>query len=152
MSSYCKFVKYCWLLKQEFELQGCTYTGIFSTVSTAAWPAGVTADTELTITIGSLSTAHRVALTLVLLKWKWKSCPTVCDPVDCSLPGSSVHGIFQARMLEQAAISCNSVLAISFHNLKSPEEGRAKHMILRWLWMNGKELSKWSWILFSTGI
>jgi len=27
-------------------------------------------------------------------------CPTPCDPMDCSLPGSSVHGIFQARILE----------------------------------------------------
>ena len=27
-------------------------------------------------------------------------CPTLCDPMDCSLPGSSVHGIFQARVLE----------------------------------------------------
>ena len=27
-------------------------------------------------------------------------CVTLCDPVDCSLPGSSVHGIFQARVLE----------------------------------------------------
>ena len=27
-------------------------------------------------------------------------CPTVCDPMDCSLPGSSVHGTFQARILE----------------------------------------------------
>ena len=26
-----------------------------------------------------------------------QSCPTLCDPMDCSLPGSSVHGIFQAR-------------------------------------------------------
>ena len=29
-----------------------------------------------------------------------QSCPTLCDPVDCSLPGSSVHGILQARILE----------------------------------------------------
>ena len=34
-----------------------------------------------------------------------QSCPTLCDPVDCSLPGSSVHGILQARMLEWVAIS-----------------------------------------------
>ena len=27
-------------------------------------------------------------------------CPVLCDPMDCSLPGSSVHGIFQARILE----------------------------------------------------
>ena len=29
-----------------------------------------------------------------------QSCPTLSDPMDCSLPGSSVHGIFQARVLE----------------------------------------------------
>ena len=34
-----------------------------------------------------------------------QSRPTVCDPMDCSLPGSSVHGIFQARVLEWVAIS-----------------------------------------------
>ena len=34
-----------------------------------------------------------------------QSCPTLCDPVDCSLPRSSIHGIFQARVLEWVAIS-----------------------------------------------
>ena len=34
-----------------------------------------------------------------------QSCPTLCDPMDCSLLGSSVHGIFQARILEWVAIS-----------------------------------------------
>ena len=33
-----------------------------------------------------------------------QSCPTLCDPMDCSLPGSSFHGIFQARVLEWGAI------------------------------------------------
>ena len=32
-------------------------------------------------------------------------CPTLCDPMDCSPPGSSIHGIFQARILEWVAIS-----------------------------------------------
>ena len=32
-----------------------------------------------------------------------QSCPTLSDPVDCSLPGSSVHEIFQARVLEWVA-------------------------------------------------
>ena len=32
-------------------------------------------------------------------------CPTLCDPMDCSPPGSSVHGIFQARVLEWCAIA-----------------------------------------------
>ena len=34
-----------------------------------------------------------------------QSCPTLCDPMDCSLPCSSVHGIFQARVLEWVTIS-----------------------------------------------
>ena len=34
-----------------------------------------------------------------------QSCPTLSDPLDCSLPGSSVHGIFQARVLEWGAIA-----------------------------------------------
>ena len=33
-----------------------------------------------------------------------KSCLTLCDPMDCSLPSSSVHGILQARILEWVAI------------------------------------------------
>ena len=32
-------------------------------------------------------------------------CPTVCDPMDCSLPGSSIYGTFQARILEWAAMT-----------------------------------------------
>ena len=34
-----------------------------------------------------------------------QSCPTLCDPIDCSLPSSSVHGIFQAIILEWVAIA-----------------------------------------------
>ena len=34
-----------------------------------------------------------------------QSCPTPSDPMDCSLPGSSIHGIFQARVLEWGAIA-----------------------------------------------
>ena len=34
-----------------------------------------------------------------------QSCPTLPDPMDCSLPGFPVHGIFQARVLEQGAIA-----------------------------------------------
>ena len=34
-----------------------------------------------------------------------QSCLTLSDPMDCSLPGSSIHGIFQARLLEWGAIA-----------------------------------------------
>ena len=50
------------------------------------------------------------------LKWSWcnnnrtesevtQLCPTLCDPMDCCPPGSSVHGILQTRILEWVAIS-----------------------------------------------
>ena len=39
------------------------------------------------------------------VKVKSLSCVRLCDPMDCSLPGSSIHGIFQAKILEWVAIS-----------------------------------------------
>ena len=39
-----------------------------------------------------------------------QSCPTLHEPIDCSLPGSSIHGIFQARVLEWGAIAFYSLL------------------------------------------
>ena len=38
-----------------------------------------------------------------------QSCPTPSDPMDCSLPGSSIHGIFQAKVLEWGAIAFSEV-------------------------------------------
>ena len=49
-----------------------------------------------------------------------KSCLTLRDPMDCSLPGSSVHGIFEARVLEWVAIA----YSVSSHQLlPSPKAG-----------------------------
>ena len=45
-----------------------------------------------------------------------QSCPTLRDPMDCSLPGSSVHGIFQARVLEWGAIACSGFCALAIVN------------------------------------
>ena len=42
---------------------------------------------------------------LVPLYIYMQSCPTLSDPMDCSLPGSSFHGIFQAKVLEWGAIA-----------------------------------------------
>ena len=39
-----------------------------------------------------------------------QSCPTLRDPMDCSLPGFSIHGIFQARVLEWGAIAFSEFL------------------------------------------
>ena len=43
-----------------------------------------------------------------------QSCPTPSDPMDCSLPDSSVHGIFQARVLEWGAIAFSEKLEKAF--------------------------------------
>ena len=39
-----------------------------------------------------------------------QSCPTLSDPMDCSLPGFSIHGIFQARVLEWGAIALGTAI------------------------------------------
>ena len=41
-----------------------------------------------------------------------EKCPTLSDPLDCSLPGSSVHGIFQARVLEWGAIAFSDTVEV----------------------------------------
>ena len=43
-----------------------------------------------------------------------QSCPTLSDPMACSLPGSSIHGIFQARVLEWGAIAFSALAHHSF--------------------------------------
>ena len=51
------------------------------------------------------------------------SCLTLCSPVDCSLPGPSVHGILQARILEWVAMLSSrgsSLLGIELASLTSP--------------------------------
>ena len=46
-----------------------------------------------------------------------QSCPTLHDPMDCSLPGSSIHGILQARVLEWGAIALPTTQLHSSHTL-----------------------------------
>ena len=49
-----------------------------------------------------------------------QSCPTLCDPMDCSPPGSSIHGIFQARGLAWGAISyvwCTLIFSVQLSSL-----------------------------------
>ena len=52
-----------------------------------------------------------------------QSCPTLCDPLDCSLPGSSVHGIFQARVLERGAIAFSTIIS------RGREVGKEKRLL-----------------------
>ena len=54
-----------------------------------------------------------------------QSCPTLSDPMDCSLPGSSTHGIFQARVLEWATI------AFSVHCATEHEKKKVKVLVVQ---------------------
>ena len=64
-----------------------------------------------------------------------QSCLTLCNPMDCSLPGSSVHGIFQARVLEW--------VAILFCRGSSRPPGLLHYRWILNLW-NTREAHKWS--------
>jgi len=93
--------------------------------------------------------------------WKWKvkvksesevaqSCPTLSNPMVCSLPGSSIHEIFQARVLEWVAISFSrySTYFISFH-------GKQFMLSARIFWFSITSLhnrSKWVFIDWLTKI
>ena len=47
-----------------------------------------------------------------------QSCPTLSDPMECSPPGSSIHGIFQARVLESGAIAFSENRTLTSTNLE----------------------------------
>ena len=51
-----------------------------------------------------------------------QSCLTLCDPMDCSQPGSSIHGIFQARVLEWGAIA-RVINELGFQKQTTAQEG-----------------------------
>ena len=65
-----------------------------------------------------------------------QSCPTLCDPMDYSLPGSTIHGIFQARVLEWVAIAFSTMQETWFQSLDQEdplEKAMATHSsILAW--------------------
>ena len=60
-------------------------------------------------------------------KVKVKSCPTLRNPMDCSLPGSSIHGIFQARVLEWGAIAFSESSVPGGFNAVNPGPHLQKH-------------------------
>ena len=95
----------------------------------------------------------------------WTACMTLCDPTNCSLPGSSVHGIFQARILQWVAISYSRMFgmvwqlrivckisslgealgepfkAVGPHHLETKSEHRA----YRWgAWAGGGSVGLWT--------
>ena len=61
-----------------------------------------------------------------------QSCPTLSNPMDCTLPGSSAHGIFQARVLEWGAIAfSNSCLENPINRMKRQKDRTLKDELPR---------------------
>ena len=56
-----------------------------------------------------------------------QSCPTLSDTMDCSLPGSSIHGIFQARVLEWGAIGITN----TYHKKMKPGPKDSPVMVIK---------------------
>ena len=67
-------------------------------------------------------------------------CPTPSDPMDCSLPGFSIHGIFQARVLEWGAIAfefCTKYAKLKFKILElSQDVGHQTHQMRQRPWLD----------------
>ena len=68
-----------------------------------------------------------------------QSCPTLCNPIHCSLPGSSVHGIIQTRILEWVAISFEAQKTVSCPMSTLRASSRPLHII---------DAKKFYWLLF----
>ena len=66
---------------------------------------------------GSSHFLHGILWRTFLMSEVAQSCPTLCDPMDCSPPGSSIHGILQARILEWVAISFSYAFGVISKNL-----------------------------------
>ena len=67
-----------------------------------------------------------------------QSCPTLCDPMDCSLPGSCIHGIFQARVLEWGAIAFSGG-DVNTRQMGFMSEALPERVILRYKHINHQE-------------
>ena len=93
-------------LVQQFDFNWLKYASVsFSYWQTDRWGWFASG-------VGFIFRIFPVGWPFISLKWsevKWsevaQSCPTLCNPMDCSPPGFSVHGIFQARVLQWVAIS-----------------------------------------------
>ena len=68
-------------------------------------------------------------------KWKWsaQSRPTLSDPMDCSPPGSSIHGIFQARELEWG-------IPIAFSGYNHRSRRKIRNQLIKWLTLQVRKL------------
>src|SRR5574342_1437712 len=111
----------------------CCCCEVVSVVSESVWPHG-RQPTRPRSPWGSLGKNTGVGCHVLLqcMKVKCESeviqwCPTLSDPMDCRLPGSSVHGIFQARVLEWDAIAIQPSNPTTGHT-RQGNQNRKRHV------------------------
>ena len=72
-----------------------------------------------------------------------QSCPTLSDPMNCSLPGSSVHGIFQARVLEWVAIAFTWIATFNFYLFGNNHlTGVRRHLIVVLIFLMSSDIER----------
>ena len=84
------------------------FSTVFSPV--AYWNSLIKGDFNLEIQ----DVMNEILLHLTAAAKLLQSCPILHDPMDCSLPGSSIHGIFQARVLEWGAIAFSDFILLTY--------------------------------------
>ena len=96
------FLKWVTLKKETQALQ----PGVNPAAPSSGWPRGHIVPAQLGHHLWGAGSSPGVSQgSCYCLLFSIQSCPALCDPMDCSPPGSSVHGISQARILEWVAIS-----------------------------------------------
>ena len=90
----CKFISYprCWGHRLQFMIREADFKKKLMLIK------GETCDRR------GISQGFRINMHTLSCCMRAQSCPTLCNPMDCSPPGSSVHGILQARTLEWVAM------------------------------------------------
>ena len=62
-----------------------------------------------------------------------QSCLVLSDPMDCSLPGSSIHGILQAKVLERGAIAFSNGILLSHKNYLAIKRNETGLSVVTWM-------------------
>ena len=77
-----------------------------------------------------------------------QSCLTLCNPMDCSLPGSSVHGTSQARVLEWVAIAFYDRILVELFQILKDDVVKVLHSICQQIWKTQQWPQDWKRSVF----
>ena len=91
-----------WLIRSVFLIRISCHKTTHADGDCGAWPGWAVSISVLPLILLCLLLVHACVLS-------FQSCLTLCNPMDCSLPGSSIHGFLQARILKWVAMPSSRV-------------------------------------------